>query len=162
MIASYSKELTRHEDAIGKVVARVGDQNNQTTLDLGHLTYECVLQQESRGYPNRDPDQKTTDKDQEEEADSFKETHDGEGTSLRSVWPILLGCVVYHDSDCIVKDRFPEDDGIQFRVHFVGIEDCEDRNRVGGGECCSNRDCLDERDLEAIERDACPQPEKQS
>lgn len=47
---------------------------------------------------------------------------------------VLNHLLVHDDTDSIVQQTFSKDDGVEFGIHFVLVEDSKDRDWVGGGE----------------------------
>jgi hypothetical protein len=64
-----------------------------------------------------------------------------------------------HNSDSIVQDRLSEDDGVEFRLYLVRIEDGKNCDRISSRQRSADRHGFDEVDLEAIE--GYPSPQEQ-
>lgn len=150
--------LTRHENTVREVVARVRDQYDETAFNLGEFTDKGILQDEGSAYSDHDPNEKTSKENQEEKPDGFEQTDNGKRTAFGTIRAILLGRLKYDDSDGIIEDRFSKYNGVEFRVHLVRIEDSKNGHRVCSGERRANRDCFNERYLESIEGYSRPQP----
>lgn len=66
------------------------------------------------------------------------------------------------DRDSIVKNRLPKNDGVEFWLHLVEIEDREDGHGVRSGKRRADGDGFDEGNIQAVEGDASPQEENEA
>lgn len=101
------------------------------------------LEQQTRRNPNHESKNQTTKEHKQEDPNTFKEAEGGQLARILAIL-VFLRRLKQHDGDCIVQDGFSEDDSIQFRIDFVGIEDGEDGDRVGGAEGCADGHGFDE------------------
>lgn len=86
------------------------------------------LQDETGGKADCEPNDQAAEEDHQEDADAFEEA---EWCQLADTAVFVLLCSLKQDDgDSIIQNALSEDDGVQFRVDLVGVEDCEDRDRV--------------------------------
>ena len=115
------------------------------------------FEEEAGSQTDGQADDQGAKEDEEEDADGFD---DGQTRQLtrRSSFPVLLRRLEQHDRDGIVENRLAEYDRVKLRVDFIGVEDGEDGDGVGGGECRADGQCVDEVDVQTFERYSREQP----
>jgi hypothetical protein len=124
-------QLTTHVNGIGEKVRCVCDQNDQATLNLGISSDVCKLQQQARSQTEDDTNHQAAKENQQEDADRFKQAQDCQFSCRLSCF-VFLCRLEENDRNCVVQDTLAEDDGVELRVDFVGVENGEDGDRV----CC--------------------------
>lgn len=122
-------------------VSGVGDQDNQTTLNLGNTAKVGKFEQQSSANANNEANKHAAEEDEQKDSRAFKEADDAEISSLALL--VLLRSFENDDGDGVIEDRLSKDDGIQLGVNLVGVEDCENSDRVSSGESCADGDRVD-------------------
>ncbi len=115
--------------AIREEITSICDQHNQATLDLGESSDEGILQCQGRSNTNDKSNDQASKKDSQEDADTLKQANDAKCSS-GTTFLVSLGCLEQHNSDSIVENGFSKDDSVQLRVDLIGIEDCQNSDRV--------------------------------
>jgi hypothetical protein len=141
-------------DSIGKEIRQVGNENDKTTLRLGKASDICELESQGSGDADHDSDEQASKEDAEEDTNSFEQA---EYTERLGAILVLLCGLEQDNGNGIVQDGLAKDDGVEFRLDFVGVEDGKDGDGVCGGEGSAYRHGLDEVDLEAVQRYSRPQ-----
>jgi hypothetical protein len=136
--------------AVGKEIACVGDQNNQRALNPWEPAHIGILQRKSGPNPYDNANDQAGEEDEQENPNSLKQADDVQ-ISRRSSFPVSLGGLKQDDGDGVVENGLAEDDGVEFRLDFVEIEDGEDGDWVCGRERGTDRDGFDPGDLQAVE-----------
>jgi hypothetical protein len=116
-------------NAVREKVARICNEHNEAGLNLRISPDERILQGERRTNAYQNPNEHTSEEDEQEDADSFEETNDAHVSNFTCL--ISLRCFEQHDSNSIVQDRFSEDDSVQLRLNFVEVEN----GKNGDGIC---------------------------
>ena len=145
-------------DCVREEVRSVRNQDDETTLNLRLPSHMRQFQQETRRQSNQKPKCQRAKEDPQKDTDTLEETQDGQ-LFLRHTRFVFLRRLEKYDGDGVVEDGFAEDDGVEFGVDFVGVEDGEDGDGVGGGKGCADGHGFDEGDVEAFERYTCPEVE---
>lgn len=145
-------------DSVGQEVAGISDQEDQTALDLRIPAHMRELEHQTRRNANNQPHRQAAKEDKQEHPNTLKKTQDTKRALIRAGL-VLLRRLKQHDGDGVVQDRFAEDDGVEFGVDFVGVEDCEDGDGVCGREGGAHAHGFDEGEGEAFEGDAGEEPE---
>ena len=145
-------------DGVGEEVCSVRDEEDETALDFRIPPNMCEFQKQTRRKPDQQSDDKRAKEDQQENANRLEQTQHRQ-LPRRRARSVLLRRFEQYDSDGVVQDRLAEDDGVQLGVDFIGVEDGEDGDGIGSGECSADGDGFDEGDVEAFEWDARPEVE---
>lgn len=124
-------------DSIGKEVGGVCNQNDEAALNLGISPDVRELQKKTCAQADQEPNEQTAKEDEQKHPDTLKQAQNGE-LAGRGALPILLCGLEQHDRDRIIEDTLAEDDGVKLWVDFVGVEDCQDGDRIRGRQRGSN------------------------
>lgn len=81
--------LTTHVYSIGKEVAGVSDEKDETALDLGVSADMGELQKQARRDANAQTNEHTTKEDEQENAYSLEQADDGQLPGV-GAWSVLL------------------------------------------------------------------------
>jgi hypothetical protein len=117
-------------NSIGKEVAGISNQNNQTAFNFGKASDQGILEQEGSANTDYQSDNQTTKEDQQKNADAFEQAEEGQ-------WPGMCGLFVFlcslekNNGNSIIQDGFSEDDCVQLWVDFVGIENGKNGDGIG-------------------------------
>jgi hypothetical protein len=133
-------ELTRHVGAVGEEVGRVRDQDDEAALRLGIAADVRELEEQGGCHAHKHADELTSEEDDQEDTETFKEAEEAE---LSGVDLVSLCGLEDNDSDGVIEDRFAKDDGVQLGIDLVGVEDGQDGHRVGGGQGGADGDGID-------------------
>lgn len=142
-----------------KEICSVGNQDNQTALNLGKASDVCKLEEQSGTHANDHANKHTTKEDEQENANSFKEADESIVASLALV--VLLRRLENDNGNGIVEDRLAKDDGVQLGIDFVGVEDGQDGHRISRRQCCANGDGIDKGHVQRS-RQQTKEPQYQS
>lgn len=154
------RRLTRQVHAIGEEVAGIGDEDDQAALDLRHASHQSVLQTQRSSDTHDHTNQHATKENEQEEPNSFEEVQEGQRASL--TLRVFLCRLKQHDSNGIVEDGLAKDHRIQLRLDLVQVEDSQDSDWIRGRKCSADRDSLNKRNIQPIERDPCPEEQDQA
>lgn len=124
-------------DSVGKEVGGVCNQDDEAALDLGVSPDMRELQEQTCAQADQETNEQTAKEDEQKHPDTLKQAQNGELAGGGAL-PVLLRGLEQHDGDRIVQDTLAEDDGVQLWVDFVGIEDCQDGDRIRGRQRGSN------------------------
>lgn len=127
--------------AVREEVSGVGDQDNQTTLNLGNTAKVGKLKQQSSAHANNEADEHAAEEDEQKDSCTFEEADDAKISSLALL--VLLRSFENDNGNSIIENRLSKDDGIQLGVNLVGVEDCENSDRVSSGESCAHGNRID-------------------
>jgi CRISPR/Cas system-associated protein Cas10 (large subunit of type III CRISPR-Cas system) len=127
--------LTRHVDGVGKEVCEVCDQHDKTCLCFRITSHICKLERQRSHDAYHDTNKETPEEDAKENAKRLKQAHDAK---VLSTIFVFLRRLEENNGDCIVEDGLAKDERVELWLDFVGIEDGENSDRVGGRERCAN------------------------
>jgi uncharacterized protein (UPF0218 family) len=72
LLSQELAQLTGHVDGIREEVACIGDENNETALDLGEAPDQGILEQKTRANANNQANHQTAEEDQQEDTDTLE------------------------------------------------------------------------------------------
>lgn len=122
---------TAHVDSIGKKVRCIGNEDDETALNLGHTAYVGEFEQQTRRHPDDNPNDQAAKEHKQENANTFEKTQHGQLAGDGTLAVFLCG-LKKNDGDGVIEDGLAEDDGVELRVDLVGGEDGENGDGVGG------------------------------
>ena len=120
-------------DGICKKVAGVSDEQDKTALNLRKPSDHGILEEQTGTNADDETNDQTTKEYEQEDPDRLEQADDGQ-VAFRCAFPILLSGLKQHNGNSIVKYGLAEDDCVELGVHFVGVEDCQNCDRICGGE----------------------------
>ena len=97
--------------SVGKEVAGVSDQKDQTALDFGEASNVSILQHESAADTNNHTDEKTAKEYEQEDAYGLEQAEDVQ-IAFGSSFFVPLCSLEQDDSNGIVQDRLAKDNGV--------------------------------------------------
>lgn len=121
-----------------KEVRGVCNQHDQAALNLGEPPDVCELQQQRSSHTHDDTNHQATEKDEQEDTRGLDEADETVASGIGLL--VLLGSLEDDNGDGIIENGFAEDDGIQFGINLVSVENGNDSDRIGRRECCANGD----------------------
>lgn len=142
-------------NGIREEVAGVGDQNDDTAFDFRESSDVGHLKQDRRRDTYQEPNDQTAKEDEEKKPAAFKQREDGQ-LLVRVAFFVLLSRLEKHDGDGIVQYRLAKNNGVEFRVDLVGIENGQDRDWICRRQCSAHRDGFDKVDAHSIQVQTCP------
>lgn len=107
------------------------------------------LEQQTGCNADHDSDCETAKEHQHKYTNRLEQTEYCELASLRTRL-ILLRSLKQHNSNSIVQDGLAKDNGVQFRVDFVGIEDSKNCYRIRSAQSCANTHGFDKADVQTL------------
>lgn len=144
---------------MGEKVGGVGNEDNQTALNLGEPAEVSELQQQRSSHAHQETNEHTAEEDEQKDAGTLEEADKAEIAGFALV--ILLRRLEDDDGNGIVQDRLSKDDGIQLGVDLVGVEDGQDGDGIGGGQCCANGNGVNEANVQRP-RNPAEEPQNQA
>lgn len=70
---------------------------------------------------------------------------------------VFLRRLKHDDGDGVIEDRFSKDNGVEFGIHFISVEDGEYRDGIGSRKGSADGEGFNEADVEAVNRDKSPE-----
>lgn len=138
---------TGHVDGVGEEVACVRNQNDETTLRFRKSPEVGEFQKERRDHSNDESNNHAAEEHTQEGSSALNQTEDFD---IRAGLFIFLGGFEKDDCNSIVQYSFAEDHRVQFRIHFVCIENGQDGDGIRGRESGSDGHGVNEVDIDAI------------
>lgn len=149
-------------NAIGEEVARIGNKDDQAAFDLGKPSHEGVLERQGCSDPHQHANDQTAKEDRQENTNGLEHTPECQIALGTAGDFVSLSGLEQDNGNSIVQDRLAEDDGVKLGLDFVGVEDAQDGNGIGGGEGGADGNGFDKGQTQSIEGNACPNPEDQA
>lgn len=129
-------QVTTHMNRIGKEVGSISDQEDQAAFRLGISSNMREFQQQTRRNPKDDSNEQTSEEVEQEDANTLKQTQQCQTSSFFSRF-VFLRRLKQDNGDGVVEDTLAEDDGVEFGIDLVRVEDGEDRDGIRGRQCGS-------------------------
>jgi len=147
--------LTTHMDSISKEVGSISDQDDQAALNLWLPSDVGELEQQARRQSDQKPDDERTEENEQEDSDRLEQTQNRQ-LAGRCTLAVFLRRLKQNDRNSVVQDGFAEDDGVQFGVDLVSVEDGQNCHRIRRREGRTNRHGLHKGYLQTLEWDIGP------
>ena len=123
--AKQQADNATHLDRIAEKVTRIGNKHDDAALELGKSTKLCMLEQERTSQAEYDTQHHA------EREHHGKNPKPIENRQERQFWSTELIQRLKHDNrDGIIQHTFAKNYAVQLWIHFVCVENRQDRNRI--------------------------------